>query len=222
VKDSREEPRRTGAPQGLLSSFDQHRTAGIDDLASEQALRPLYEVNQQCIELLVSAAWSERPTLPLVRQFQGSFRNLSAQARARAAHKGFLLVDMEFMNGSWWECAKKHPSRIVSPSRTPYFPRNSAIQLARGALVVVQHSILTNATEACLLGVHPSVTEIIGELSMTDVERIVERRFRYIQPRWEDRPAIWQRLIQAACSPDIRLTREFNLRGLQLLAGELL
>jgi hypothetical protein len=92
----------------------------------------------------------------------------------------------------------------------------------RGALVVVQHSILTNAAEACLLGVHPSVTEIIGELSMTDIERIVERRFRYIQPRWEDRPAIWQRLIQAACSPDIRLARDFTLRGLQLLAGELL
>jgi len=73
-----------------------------------------------------------------------------------------------------------------------------------------------------LLGVHPSVTEIIGELSMTDIERIVERRFRYIQPRWEDRPAIWQRLIQAACSPDIRLARDFTLRGLQLLAGELL
>ena len=57
---------------------------------------------------------------------------------------------------------------------------------------------------------------------MTDIERIVERRFRYIQPRWEDRPAIWQRLIQAASSPDIRLTREFTLRALQLLAGELL
>ena len=57
---------------------------------------------------------------------------------------------------------------------------------------------------------------------MTDIERIVERRFRYIQPRWEDRPAIWQRLIQAASSPDIRLTREFTLRALQLLAGDLL
>ena len=222
MEGTRDEPRRTGAPQGSLSSFDQFRTAGIDDLAGELALRPLYEVNQQCIELLVSAAWSDRPTLPLVRQFQGSLRNLSAQARVRAAHKAFLLVDMEFMNGGWWELAKKQSSRITLPSRAPYFPRNSAIQLARGALLVVQHSIHANAAQACLLGVHPSVTAIIGDLSMTDIERIVERRFRYIQPRWEDRPAIWQRLIQAASSPDIRLTREFSLRGLQLLAGELL
>jgi hypothetical protein len=222
VEGTRDEPRRTGAPQGSLSSLGQFRAAGIDYLASEQALRPLYEVNQQCIELLVSAAWSDRPTLPLVRQFHGSLRNLSAQARTRAAHKAFLLVDMEFMNGSWWELAKKQSSRITPPSRSPYFPRNSAIQLARGALVVVQHSVHANAAEACLLGVHPSVTAIVGDLSLTDIERIVERRFRYVQPRWEDRPAIWQRLIQAASSPDIRLTREFTLRALQLLAGELL
>ena len=219
---TREEPRRTGAPQGSLPSFDQFRTAGIDDLAGELALRPLYEVNQQCIELLVNAAWSDRPTLPLVRQFQSSLRNLSAQARARAAHQAFLLVDMEFMDSGWWELAKKHPSRIVSHPRASYFPRNSAIQLARGALVVVQRSIDANAADACLLGLHPSVTEIVGDLAMTDIERIVERRFRYIQPRWEDRPAIWQRLIQAASSPDIRLMREFTLRALQLLAGELL
>ena len=122
MEGTREEPRRTGAPQGFLSSFDPQSTLGIEDLASEQALRPLYEVNQHCIELLVSAAWSDRPTLPLVRQFQGSLRNLSAQARVRAAHKAFLLVDMEFMNGGWWELAKKQSSRITSPSRAPYFP----------------------------------------------------------------------------------------------------
>ena len=49
--------------------------------------------------------------------------------------------------------------------------------------MVVQHSIHANAAEACLLGLHPSVTEIIGDLSIADIERIVERRFRYIQPR---------------------------------------
>ena len=117
MEGTREEPRRTGAPQGSFPSLDQVRTAGIDNLAGEQALRPLYEVNQQCIELLVKAAWSDRPTLPLVRQFQGSLRNLSAQARARAAQKAFLLVDMEFMNGGWWELAKKQSSRITSPAR---------------------------------------------------------------------------------------------------------
>jgi hypothetical protein len=72
------------------------------------------------------------------------------------------------------------------------------------------------------LGVHPSVAEVIGAFSMSEIERTAERRCRHVLPRWEDRPAVWQELIQAAGSPDIRRAREFTLRGLQLLAGELL
>jgi hypothetical protein len=70
--------------------------------------------------------------------------------------------------------------------------------------------------------VHPRVAELIGALSMSEIERVAERRGRYVRPRWEDRPAVWHELIQAACSPDIRRTREFCLHGLQLLTGDLL
>jgi hypothetical protein len=198
------------------------RPAGEFNRAVEQALRPLLEVNQYCIELLVKAAWSDRADLPLVRQLRSSLRGMSVEAQICAARKSFLLIDMEFTNSAWWSLLQSHPSRAVGPPQSEYFPRGSAIQLARAALVLLRHSILSNAGEACLLGVHPRVGEIIGAFSMAEIERVAERRGRYVRPRWDDRPAVWYELIQAACSPDIRRTREVSLHGLQLLAGDLL
>lgn len=198
------------------------KPAGEVNRALEQALRPLFEVNQQCIELLVKAAWSDRADLPLVHQLRACLRSMSLEAQTCAARKAFLLVDMEFTHSAWWRFLRSQPSRAMLPPRPEYFPRSSAIQLARAALVLLRHSILSNAGEACLLGVHPRVGEIIGAFSMAEIERIAERQGRYIQPRWEDRPALWYELIQAACTPDIRRTREVSLHGLQLLAGDLL
>jgi hypothetical protein len=212
------DPRHQDPPSPAKPS----KPAGEVNRAPEQALRPLFEVNQYCIELLVKAAWSDRADLPLVRQLRASLRSMSVEAQICAARKAFLLVDMEFTNSAWWGLLRSHPSRAVAPPQPEYFPRSSATQLARAALVLVRHSILSSAGEACLLGVHQRVGEIIGAFSMAEIERVAERRGRYVRPRWEDRPAVWYELIQAACSPDIRRTREINLHGLQLLAGDLL
>jgi len=55
----------------------------------------------------------------------------------------------------------------------------------------------------------------------TDIDTIVERRFQHVRPRWEDRPAVWERLLLTAESEDLRKTRDFNLYSLQLVTGEL-
>ena len=96
------------------------------------------------------------------------------------------------------------------------------MQLARATIMLGWHSLRAHRNAACLLGMNPTVAEVIADLSLTDIDGIVDRRFRHLRPRWEDRLAVWRQLLQAAQSPDIRQTREVNLRGLQLLAGELL
>jgi hypothetical protein len=190
--------------------------------AKTQVLRPLHDVNQRCIELLVKAACTDGSDLPLVRQFGSILRRLTADAQERAALKAFLLVDMEFANSSWWQLIKNQPARPLPPPQTCYFSRAHAVQLARATLTLTWHSVRANGSEACLLGVHPVVAELIGTFSLTEIERIVERQYRHVRPRWEDRPSVWQQLLESACSPDIRLMREFSLRGLQLIAGELI
>jgi hypothetical protein len=70
--------------------------------------------------------------------------------------------------------------------------------------------------------VSPEVARIIASFSLTELDRVVERRFRYVRPRWEDRPAVWRALLLSAQSGDVRRNREVNLRMLQLITGDLL
>jgi hypothetical protein len=195
--------------------------AGTPNRATPSALLPIHELNHQCIELLVRAAWSDSPDLPLSRQFQASLRNLNPESRLRAAHRAFLLVDIEFMNRDWWSEAHRSASKTIGAGRQGHFPKAAAVQLGRASISLLRHSIHTLGAEASLLGAHPAVLEIIASLSLSEIERLAERRFRDVRPRWEDRPALWQKLIQSAASPDIRLKRELDLTGLQLLVSDL-
>jgi hypothetical protein len=191
---------------------------------SAAILRPLRELNERCIELLVQAARTERPeAFPIVIQLRGTLQGLSPEMRARAACKTFLLLDLEFANAPWWQMVRSNPTRPAPlPNWRGSFPRGPAVQLARATILLAWHSLRAHRNAACLLGMTPAVAEVIAGLSLTDMDRIVDRRFRHLRPRWEDRPAVWRQLLQAAQSPDIRRTREVNLRGLQLLVGEMI
>lgn len=183
---------------------------------------PVHELNLQCIELLVRAAWEDKPDLPLARQLQSRLRNTSQEARMQAAQRPFLLVDLEFTSRGWWELASKHPARTPSSNRPGHFPKAAAIQLGRAAITLLRHSLHSDGQETVLLGAHPTVLDILQSVSPVEIERMLERCFRDVRPRWEDRPALWNMLLQAAASGDIRVMRNFNLKGLHLLAGEML
>jgi hypothetical protein len=191
---------------------------------SAAILRPLHELNERCIELLVQSARTERPdAFPIVIQLRGILQGLSPEIQTRAARKAFLLVDLEFTNAAWWQMLRSHPARPAPlPSWRGSFPRRAAVPLARATLMFAWHSLRADRNAACLLGMNSAVSEVIAALSLTDIDRIVDRRFRHLRPRWEDRPAVWRQLLQAAQSTDIRRTRDVNLRGLQLLVGEML
>jgi hypothetical protein len=195
--------------------------AGTPNRAAPTALLPIHELNHQCVELLVRVAWSDTPDLPLARQFQTSLRNLNPESRLRAAHRAFLLVDIEFTNRDWWSEARRSGSKTVGAGRQGHFPKAAAVQLGRASISLLRHSIHTLGAEAALLGARPEVLEIIASLSLSEIDRLAERRFRDVRPRWEDQPALWQKLIQSSASPDIRLKRELDLTGLQLLVSDL-
>jgi hypothetical protein len=56
---------------------------------------------------------------------------------------------------------------------------------------------------------------------LSDLDRIVERNFHHLRPRWEDRPGVWRALLLAAESEDFRRMRDFDLYSLQLITGDL-
>ena len=191
--------------------------------AVPQDLAPLHDVNERCIEMLAQAARKIGPgSPPLVLLLEDLLKRLTPETRARAARRAVLLCDLQFANPSWWRLARTQPKRPVPllPEQG-VFPRAAALQLARSTLLLAWHTLRSSPQSAVLLGVHPSIAEVISGLSLSDIELLVERRFRHVRPRWEDRPAVWRGLLLAAESENVRKAQEVNLYSLLLLTGDL-
>lgn len=201
-----EAPQRTGSQAARLA-----------------ALRPLQDVNAYCLEMLVRAARTERADTPsLVGHLQDLLRRMTPEMRARAAERSLLLVDMHFASPEWWQAAKDHPSRAAPiPTWRGTYPNPPAAALARAALNFAWHTARADPEATCLLGMVPKVCETISTLSLLEIDQLLERRFRHVRPRWEDRPAVWRSLLLAAETNGLRRMRSFNLYSLQLLIGEM-
>jgi len=188
-------------------------------------LNGLHEVNERCIELLVSAARNEETqSFALIAELRELLKSTDRSIRERAARVNFLLVDLEFGNPDFWHVACSHPGQQLKiPPWRGSFPKRSAVQLAHAALMLAWNSLRTDPpTARVLLGMAPSVSQRIAALRFDDIARIAHKRFRHVRPRWEDRPAVWRRLLLAAQSDDAGLIGAVNLHALQLLTGELL
>jgi hypothetical protein len=186
-------------------------------------LRPLYEINERCLDLLMRAARTDRPTFPLVCYLRELLCSLTPETLARTAHRPVLLIDMQLANGELWRAAKDRPGRPTPrPAWQGAFPRLAAIQLARAALLLAWHAVHAAPHEICLLGMTTNVADAIAQLRMTEIDSAAERHFRHLRPRWEDRPAVWRRLLLSAQSEDTRCARDFSLYGIQLLTADLM
>jgi len=192
--------------------------------ARAQLLQSVREANARCIEMLVHAARTEpRDRFPLVNHLRSLLRELTPDIRGRAADTPLLLVDMQLSNAEWWAHLQAHPNRTPPlPAGRGNFPRASAVPLGRATLMLAWHGVRSDPVGCCLLGVGPEVARIMASFSLTELDRAVERRFRYVRPRWEDRPAAWRALLLAAQTGDARRIREVNLRAIQLMTGDLL
>ncbi len=196
-------------------------STGRARVAQEGMHRSAHELNLQIVGLLAKAAWLDAPTLPLARQFQGPLRHLPPDAQLRVAQQPFLLADMCLTKPSWWSSAISSRSlHGPTAARSPAFSKPAAVQLGRAVITLLRHSTQIVGLEACLLGAHPDVLRSIGALSLTDIERLAERNYSEVRPRWENRPEFWQKLLQAQ-SGDARKGRDLYLMGLQLLGNEI-
>lgn len=203
------------------------RPAPRTEVADDRLLSGAFEVNERCLELLVHAARQEtKGCFRLVSELREILKTADPAVRRRAASRSFLLVDLEFGNSDWWRGAGSHLSQYARlPSWGRSFPPGSGTQLARATLLVAWNSLRAardRETVRLLLGMTPEVADTIARLKFDQIDRIAQKRFRFVRPRWEDRPAVWRRLLTAARADSPTLIGEFNIHALQLLAGELM
>jgi len=202
---------------------------GYPDGASRQRspvfpfpFRAMHEANERCLELLVNAARStSAPPFSLVVALRALLRDSSPALRSRAAKRCCLLLDMEFSEPLWWRAVTNRPEISPRVGRSAEgFPRRSATPLARATLALAREAVHADFDAArVILGMHRDVAAIIRSLQHSDIERICDRQFRRLRPRWMDQPAIWRSLLLSARMEQPTLCRDFDLHALRLLVS---
>lgn len=189
-----------------------------------QMLCHIAEVNECCLDLMTAAASRDDSanSLGLNRQVRPLLRHVRPGTRHRATQQALPLVDMQFCDDYWWQAVRGDPDRSWEDSaRASSVPKRAAVRLVRTTLIVGRQSLLGDADlTRTLFGMSRSVAEVIVGLRLADIERIAERQYPHIRPRWNDRPWLWMKLLNAAHRDDARALRELNIHALQLLAGE--
>lgn len=191
-----------------------------------QALGQVHALNERCLELLTQLARTDRQqiSLAIVNQHRSLWRGLSATARKRAACTPFLLVDLHFQDADWWRSAKDpRPSRRRKTVLHAAFTGKIAGELMRETLMLAWSTVaFDRGAASIMLGMTPAVSGIIAELGPQDVERIAGRHSAHLQPRWEDFPAFWGKLLVAAREGDEEALHEIRLHGVQLIGSAML
>jgi len=185
----------------------------------------LHAVNEHLVELLVDAARSHGPfPFSMIIPLRNLLRSAGPELRKRIAARQYLLLEMGLDCPERWHRALEAPERLFRSERTPgVFPRRTGVPLARVVLTLLSKGIQAHRETACLLfGMHEEVTSLIAELSPPALDRLAERTFRELRPRWADRPSLWRALILAANSERTAAMREFDLQAMALLSAEVL
>ena len=200
--------------------------------ASTSALDPkllghISELNRQLLELL-SATARGQPTgviTPVVRALRAQWEQLSPEALRRLAACPYLLLDLsvdELSQTLDAGDAIHEPALARPPAITPVAPSLST-ELQWRALLTAWHFAQTNPLAARIsLGLAPADSARLATVPLPQLEAAVTRRNWRLRLRWEDRVDVWQQLLQAATESQSRRLRQLQLRGLQLLAGQLL
>jgi len=191
-------------------------------LHNKDALAPICEINERCLHLLASAARQTRtPSDSFFHHLLSLIGPLDLAEVRGAARFPFLLVDFGFRDARWWHQVTSGHGRTTKDFEwLAPLPRAPAMKLARATLTLAWHTVRTDAEASLvLLGITPEVAPMISALRLQDIDKVAERYFRRLRPRWEDRPAVWQQLLICAKSVEVDAAHEFVLHALQLTSA---
>jgi hypothetical protein len=206
------------------------RDAGeIGIRASEEALlssalEAVQELNERCLILMQQLALEQPVGTPqilvtLARQLRG----LDPATISTIAGQPFLLVDFAFGRP---KVLRELLVQGHTPLRFPHLggtlPPADATSLARGVLTLAQSVCRHHPAHAgLLLGIDPSLHDLIAQLRHPDLERLAGDNPHQLRLRWETRPDVWQYLLSASVSSDPDTRHQFRMYGMQLIAGEM-
>ncbi len=192
---------------------------------ADGSLDSVAEINTQCLEFMGSMAAAQRPGCPVLFAGQlNGWRDLSAHARAQLAASPYLLADAGFDDESRWQAMEQRMVQdLPSHQAEPVFTGPGAGDFIRRVLVFGWHLARANRQLArVVMGMSPGSAARIAALRLQDLDWLAQHRPGWVRPRWEKQPRIWRHLLLAARDPDHERLTQVSLRGLQLMAANVL
>jgi hypothetical protein len=187
---------------------------------SPELLQSVFSLNEQLLELLSYAAQTTRHRSPLVESLYETFRGMDANTRVQLS-RAPLLIDAGFGIPDRWsdEAHQASSHRRARPEH--WLARSKAVALARSTFTIAWHSVHTFPHVArLLLGMCDPCISFFDRATVSDIQRLSERRYEWIRPRWELQPEIWRELIALARHPPKLLPGSVVLRAMGLIAAE--
>lgn len=190
---------------------------------SESALRPLHELNESLLRLLIEAAHRPQhettPGLPTTLRKQ--LAALDAPSVGRLASCHISLVDLGFMDRDRWSAIARHQD--PPPSRDGGLPRLPAIHLAHATLTLAWTLLHSSKESASVVfGMTPSIAVSVANLGVQTIQDVAERYPHWVRPRWAGRPGIWSNMLRMAQEPSQTRDSSLSLYLLQHQFADLL
>jgi hypothetical protein len=182
------------------------------------ALTAVSELNGQVMDALTLSAQSAR-AFPLDSKLRRRFAALSASHRQGAARCGVLLADAGFADPKRWRSLVVRGEFDDSTGETEWLPADEAVVLASAVLLVAWHIVHVRPSIAgFLLGMPDATMSSFRNLGIAELTRVARRHPQWVQPRWPDRPDLWQNILAAHAGSPAHDPAELVLRCLKASA----
>jgi hypothetical protein len=178
------------------------------------------ELNAQLLDSLRRCAHRSAVVAyaPLLAELAPLWSRLGEPALHALARCPYLMLDAGFGRPECWGGAV-HES--TEPRCADWLAIALEADLVRRTVILGWHLARANPYVARIsLGMTAQCAQLIARMRLRDLEMLVERRAGSCRLRWQERPAVWRQLLEAAATGSIGQLETLQLRGLQLLAAE--
>jgi hypothetical protein len=184
-------------------------------------LEPLAEINEEVLEALLAPPTAGVLAAPGSLAWQ--WRGLALEARRRAAGCPFLLLDLGFARPGLWRGGTGQVATGTLGVAEAVPVTRLAPALLHRALLFAWHLVRVHRQAARIsLGMGPHAAEALAARRLGELEQLAQQQPAWLQPRWADRPALWQAWLAAAAFDRGPELERLRLWGIQMLAAEVL
>jgi len=189
-----------------------------------ETLKPLAELNEQCLELLTEQAMLGAPNgPPMFRELTDLWRKLDVTSRRRASTCPYLLIDAGFADPFRWKWVGANQVFDREPvTSAALFTASSATRVAHQVFTNAWYIARTQPIGAALyLGMPPHCAALLRSCTLRQVTELANQHAGWLRPRWGGRVRVWRELLTAAISGEGLALTKARVHGVQLLAMEL-